>query len=184
VPGVTSEVRIEPFDLLAHAEEARALQTAALLTVSAVTGVGAPDGEVHYDRHAARDGFRAVAAHAGDELVGFAYGYHETPGSWWDSWVRPALQDAGTDHLLSGAFELVELHVAPAHHGHGLGRRLLTALLDGVTRPRVLLTTQDGANPARGFYAHLGFVDVARLTYGADVPFVVMAADLPLRQSA
>jgi len=181
---VTSDVRIEPFDLLAQAAQAKALQTEALLTVSDLTGVGAPDGEVHYDRHAAREGFRAVAAHAGEELIGFAYGYHEAPGSWWDTWVRPALRDAGTDHLLSGAFELVELHVAPRQHGQGLGRRLLAALLDGVTCPRVLLTTQDGANPARGFYAHLGFDEVARLTYGANVPFVVMASNLPLRESA
>ena len=181
---MTSDVRIEPFDLLAHSAQAKALQTQALLTVSAITGVGAPEGDVQHERHAARAGFRAVAAHAGDELVGFGDGYGETPGSWWDTWVRPALQEAGAEHLLAGAFELVELHVAPAHHGEGLGRRLLTALLDGVPCPRVLLTTQDGANPARGFYAHLGFREVARLTYGADVPYVVLASDLPLRESA
>jgi GNAT superfamily N-acetyltransferase len=78
--------------------------------------------------------------------------------------VRPALEHAGKAYLLEGAFEVVALHVAPARHGEGLGRGLLQALLDGVACPRVLLTTQDGGNPARGFYAHLGFREVARLT--------------------
>lgn len=180
---MTGDVRIEPLDLLAHAGEADAVKRAALATVAAVTGVGGDDGgEQHYERHAARDGFRAVGAWDGGRLVGFGYGYEATPGSWWDGWVRPALEAAGEAHLLEGAFEVVTLHVTPAHHGEGLGARLLDALLGDVACPRVLLTTQDGANPARGFYAHLGFREVARLSYGAEVPYVVLTRDLPWRR--
>jgi GNAT superfamily N-acetyltransferase len=176
---VTSDVRIGSFDLLAHADEADALKRAALATVAEATGIDSnDDDEQHYARHAARDGFRAVGAWDDDRLVGFGYGYLATPGSWWDGWVRPALERAGEAHLLEAAFEVVALHVRPELHGKGLGTRLLDALLDDVDAPHVLLTTQDGANPARGFYTHLGFREVARLTYGADVPYLVLARDL------
>jgi GNAT superfamily N-acetyltransferase len=172
-------VRIETLDLLAHADEADSVKRAALATVAAATGIAsADDGEQHYERHASRDGFRAVGAWDDDRLVGFGYGYHETSGSWWDGWVRPALERAGEPGLLEGAFELVALHVVPELHGEGVGTRLLGALLDDVDAPRVLLTTQDGANPARGFYHARGFREVVGLPYG-DVPFLVLTRDLP-----
>jgi ribosomal protein S18 acetylase RimI-like enzyme len=173
-------VRIEPLDLLAHADEAHALQRAALATVVEATGVGSgsEDEEQHYARHAVRQGFRAVGAWDDDRLVGFGYGHRATPGSWWDGWVRPALEAVGEAHLLQGAFELVALHVAPARHGQGLGTRLLDALVDSVEAPRVLLSTQAGANPARAFYRARGFREVAALPYGA-VPFLVLVRDVP-----
>lgn len=165
-------------DLLAHAQDAHALQRAALATVVEATGVGSDDDEHHYERHAARDGFRAVGAWDDDRLVGFGYGYRETPGSWWDGWVRPALARVGEEHLLDGAFELVELHVAPHVHRRGFGTTVLGELLDGVEAPRVLLSTQAGANPARRFYHARGFREVTELPYG-DVPFLVLTRDLP-----
>ncbi|GMA85540.1 hypothetical protein GCM10025868_07900 [Angustibacter aerolatus] len=68
--------------------------------------------------------------------------------------------------------------VAPQWHGRGLGGRLLSALCDGVGLPRVLLTTQDGPNPARAFYARQGFREVAGgLAYGS-TPYLVLARDL------
>jgi ribosomal protein S18 acetylase RimI-like enzyme len=171
-------VRIEPLDLLGHAEEAHALQRAALATVVEATGVGSQDDEHHYERHAARDGFRAVGAWDDDRLVGFGYGYVATPGSWWDGWVRPALARVGEEHLLDAAFELVELHVAPHLHGRGVGTAVLRELLAGVVAPRVLLSTQAGANPARRFYRARGFREVTELRYG-EVPFLVLTRYLP-----
>ncbi|GMA85541.1 hypothetical protein GCM10025868_07910 [Angustibacter aerolatus] len=62
------DVTIAPFDLVAHAAEAAALQTDALRTVAEVTGTGWPQSEgATYERHAAREGFRALAARRGDE---------------------------------------------------------------------------------------------------------------------
>lgn len=61
--------------------------------------------------------------------------------------------------------------------GHA-GTRLLQALLDDVGAPRALLTTQDGANPARLFYRARGFREVAQLPYG-QVPYLVLTRDLP-----
>jgi GNAT superfamily N-acetyltransferase len=172
-------VRIEVLDLLAHAGEAHRLQRAALGTVVAATGVGggSEDEEPHFERHAARKGFRAVGAWDDDRLVGFGYGHRATPGSWWDGWVRPALEAVGEARLLEGAFEVVALHVVPERHGQGVGTRLLGALLDDVNAPRVLLTTQDGANPARTFYRARGFREVAAVPYG-EMPFLVLACEL------
>jgi GNAT superfamily N-acetyltransferase len=148
-------------------------------TVVQATGVGSgsEDEDQHYARHAGREGFRAVGAWDDDRLVGFGYGHRATPGSWWEGWVRPALEEVGQANLLVGAFELVALHVAPEWHGQRLGTRLLDKLLDDVGAPRVPLTTQDGANPARRFYRARGFHELARLPYG-DVPFLVLGRDL------
>ncbi len=171
----------EPLDLLAHAAEVRALQVAALRTVAVATGVGGPDdGEPHYAQHAQRPGFRCVGVRDADRLVGFAYGMTARAGSWWDTWVRGAMTDAGRAGLLDGAFEVVAVHVDPRHHGRGAGRDLVTSLLAGVDHPRALLTTQGGSNPARGFYRRLGFAELPVEVPYDDVPFVVLTAELPL----
>lgn len=170
-------VRVERVDLLADADAFAALQSAALRTVSDATGVGARDGDVHYAAHSTMPGFAAAAVREGDTLLGYAYGYREQPGSWWDGWVRPHLTAAGRGELLDDAFALVELMVDPSRHRTGLGRRLVDALLSGRPEPRVLLTTQAGANPALGFYARLGFTQVAEGPTNAGAGFVVLARE-------
>ncbi|MBC7679249.1 MAG: GNAT family N-acetyltransferase [Pseudorhodobacter sp.] len=176
-PNGGTELRIERLDLVAHAAAARALQTAALRTVSDVTGRGAPGDDVHYPAHSARPGFDAVAAWRGDDLIGFAYGHRNASPSWWDDWVRPHLTAAGRQDVLDGSFVIVQLDVDPAWHRKGIGRRLVQALLDGRREPRVLLTTQGGANPARGFYQRLGFVELTDGPRYGDTPFVVLARE-------
>ena len=176
-----SDVRVEPLDLLAHAAPAHAIQVAALRTVAEATGIGGPDdGEPPYGRHAERPGFRCVGAWRGERLVGYAYGMATQPRSWWDTWVRGAVTDAGYAYVLDDAFELCAVFVAPDEHGRGAGRGLVTTLLDGVDHPRTVLTTQAGANPALGFYRRLGFVELAAEVEHSGVPFVVLVADLPL----
>ncbi|HEX8498912.1 MAG TPA: GNAT family N-acetyltransferase [Actinomycetales bacterium] len=172
-------MRAEPFDLLAATPQAAGLRVEALRTVTAVTGRGILDAPSHFAAHAERPRFRAVAVHEGGELAGFGYGYEEQPGSWWRARVEPALDRVGAARLLDGAFCLVELHVRPALHRSGIGRVLLRDLLDGLPHPRVLLSTQDGPNPARGFYRRLGLRDVAPVDMDG-VPYLVLTADLPL----
>lgn len=175
-PDVTA-IRVERFDLVAHAVRVRALQTAALRTVSDVTGRGAPGDDVHYPAHSAWPGFDAVAAWRGDELIGFGYGHRNAAPSWWDDWVRPHLTAVGRADVLDGSFVVVQLDVAPAWHRNGIGRRLLNALLDGRREPRVLLTTQGGPNPARAFYERLGFVELTDSPRYGDVSFLVLARE-------
>lgn len=110
--------------------------------------------------HLDRPGFVAVAACAGDALVGFGYGYLGGPGQWWHDVVAAALGREASRTWLSGAFELAELHVAPAHQGHGLGRRLIDLLITGADGTTVVLSTPDASTPARKLYRSLGFVDL------------------------
>lgn len=176
-----SPFSVGPLDLLAHAEAAHALQVAALRTVAEATGVGGPDGgEPPYARHAERPGYRCVGGWDADRLAGYAYGMTTQAGSWWDAWVRPPLAEAGCADVLDGAFELCAVFVDPAYHGRGLGRRLVTELVGAVEHPRVVLTTQAGANPARGFYRRLGFRELPAQLRHDGVPFVVLGTDLPL----
>lgn len=176
-----STLRVGSLDLLAHADRAHALQRAALRTVAEATGVGGPDGgEPPYAKHAARPGYRCLGAWDGDRLIGYAYGMTTQPGSWWDSWVRGAVTEAGRAAVLDDAFELCAVFVDPPHHRLGAGRALITALLADVDHPRTVLTTQGGPNPARAFYRRLGFDELAVEVHHEGVPFVVLAADLPL----
>ncbi|KQX63691.1 GNAT family N-acetyltransferase [Angustibacter sp. Root456] len=176
-----SPLRVEPLDLLAHTVAARTLQAAALATVVEATGVGgADDAEPPYARHAEREGYCCVGAWDDQRLVGYAYGMTTQPGSWWDTWVRAPLAGVGADAVLDDAFELCAVFVDPPSHGQGLGRWMVASLLGAVDHPRAVLTTQGGANPARGFYRRLGFTELpARLEHDG-VPFVVLTADLPL----
>lgn len=110
--------------------------------------------------HLHRRGFRAVAAHVEDEFVGFGYGYRGRAGEWWHDIVAKALGREAAKEWLADAFELAELHLAPAHHGAGIGRRMLTTLLDGVTTRTVVLSTHDHETPARSLYRSAGFEDL------------------------
>ena len=110
--------------------------------------------------HLHRHGFRAVAAVAADELVGFGYGYRGRAGEWWHDIVAKALSREAARDWLTDAFELAELHLLPAHHGRGVGRAMLTTLLDGLTTRTTVLSTHDQESPARSLYRSAGFEDL------------------------
>jgi ribosomal protein S18 acetylase RimI-like enzyme len=143
-------------------------------------------------QHTERPGFRAVGAFstaresddtAGEELVGFGYGYLVEPGQWWHDQVRAALDRRTAKRWLPGAFEVCELHVHPDHQSQGLGRRLLHALVDGLPYPAALLSTPDADTKAFRLYHADGFVDLARGYHfpGDTRPFAILGATLPLR---
>jgi ribosomal protein S18 acetylase RimI-like enzyme len=136
--------------------------------------------------HLRRSGFRAVATLATDgSLVGFGYGYHSEPGQWWHDQVSGALDPAARKTWLSDCFEVVELHVRTAAHGHGLGSRQLRALLRMAEGATTLLSTpedDESASRAWRLYRRFGFVDVLRnLTFPGDLrAFAVLGRSLPL----
>jgi ribosomal protein S18 acetylase RimI-like enzyme len=145
--------------------------------------------ETILDRHASSPGFRALAAHDGGELAGFAYGFHGAPGQWWHDMVagalaatRPSPGTPGAHAWLRDAFEVAELHVMPAFQGAGTGRSLLLRLLSGRPERSVLLSTQDTESRARRLYRGVGFTDLLtgfRFS-GGEPPYAVMGAMLPL----
>ena len=133
-------------------------------------------------RHLDHPGLRAVIASCDDGLVAFSYGYHGERGQWWHDAVSHGLSHAEADHWLSNAFEVAEVHVLPAWQGRGIGRRVLTMLLDGVTESTVVLSAIDDETPARHLYRSLGFRDLktAFRFPGSSERYAVMARPLPL----
>ena len=110
--------------------------------------------------HLDRRGLKAVAALQGDELVGIAYGYVGEPGQWWRDHVAAAMTRDQATTWLSSAFEVCEFHVRPELQGHGLGRDLLTTLLEGIGTSTAVLTTPDHETRARRFYRADGWQDL------------------------
>jgi ribosomal protein S18 acetylase RimI-like enzyme len=133
--------------------------------------------------HTGRAGFRAVAAV--DDLrqpMGFCYGYAGAPGQWWHDEVSRQLPPDLLDRWLADSFEVCELHVDPPWHNRGIGRRLLTTLLDGCPNATVVLSTPEGESLAWHLYRRMGFVDVRRghRFPGDGRAFAVLGVDLPL----
>jgi ribosomal protein S18 acetylase RimI-like enzyme len=175
-------VRWSPAEMRARLPEAMAIYAQAM-------GYSAEAGQHRAGfavTHTRRPGFRAVAAVAepggGGELLGFAYGYATAAGQWWHDQVRAALPPLVAEEWLTGCFELSELHVRPAQQGRGIGRALLTALVDELPQPVVLLSTPEGDTRAWRLYRSLGFVDLVRdhLFPGDARPFAVLGVRLPL----
>jgi ribosomal protein S18 acetylase RimI-like enzyme len=141
--------------------------------------------------HSRRIGFRCVVAVSpeadGDpgpgSIAGFGYGYRGAIGQWWFSEVARGLGDPDNPWL-SDYFELTELHVRPAHQGHGIGESLLRALVAPAPNHAVLLSTPEGENRAWRLYRRLGFTDVLRnfLFSGDTRPFAVLGRSLPIEK--
>ena len=140
--------------------------------------------------HAANPGFRAIAVidDGSGQPVGFGYGFHGAPGQWWHNTVRNALTASRGTTVASGwmddSFEVAELHVTPAHQGHGTGADVLGRLASGRPERTALLSTRDADSPARRLYRGAGFVDLLtefQFFPGGEPPYAVMGAELPLR---
>lgn len=132
-------------------------------------------------RHTLEPGWAAVVART--PPVGFAYGFHCAPGQWWYDTVRAGLRGRrrrAARGWLRDVFCVAELHVRPSAQRRGLGRALMTALLDGRQERSVVLSTPDDAAGARAFYARLGFTELADgfVFPGTPVTYTVLARDL------
>jgi GNAT superfamily N-acetyltransferase len=141
-------------------------------------------------RHAGNPGFRALTATVGPVLAGFSYGFHGAPGQWWHDTVAVALTatSSGPDaaRWLADSFEVAELHVLPRYQGGGVGRELLLRLVGDRPERTAVLSTQDTESRARRLYRGVGFTDLLtgfRFS-GAEPPYAVMGAALPLSASA
>ena len=140
--------------------------------------------------HTGNPGFRALAVtdDGSGEAAGFGYGFHGAAGQWWHDTVRRALTTshgaAGAAAWLDDSFEVAELHVAPDYQGRGIGAGVLLRLASGRPERTALLSTRDANTPARRLYHGVGFTDLLtafRFFPGAEPPYAVMGAELPLR---
>lgn len=176
--GPAEVVRWGPQDLLRHIHVAMSIYAEAMAYPPQM-------GAAHVSltaTHASRAGFRATAALADGELIGFGYGYQVQNGQWWFDQVRRAASDSDAEWL-QDSFELCELHVSPGWQGNGIGRELLTTLVADLPQKHVVLSTPEGPTRAWSLYRSVGFTDVLRNYYftGDSRPFAVLGAELPLQ---
>src|SRR5215471_17872297 len=152
------------------------------------------------ERHAAYEGFRALAvtADAGGaggapgapggpgQIVAFSYGFRGADGQWWHDVVATALTARSGRELAAAWLEIAEVHVHPDFHRRGIGRNLVLGLAEGRRERTAVLSTQDADSPARRLYRGLGFADLLTgyCFPGSAVPYAVMGAVLPLRPAA
>ena len=138
-------------------------------------------GRTRLRRHSGRDGFRFLGAFAGDELVGFVYGYTGAPGQWWYDRVARALdREARREWLDPGHFEFTELAVRPDFQGRGIGSRLHDRVLEGLPHERALLSALADNAPVVAFYRRRGWeVLLERLRFEPGRPeFTIMGRTL------
>lgn len=97
---------------------------------------------------------------------------------WWDRTLLEGIQgwslvvQAGRTvvgyiflRALAGEAEILNIAVAPAHQGRGVGRRLLAAALEQLRHAgirRVYLEVRESNAQARGFYQRQGFRQIGR----------------------
>jgi ribosomal protein S18 acetylase RimI-like enzyme len=106
--------------------------------------------------------FGIVTAEAGEQLVGFGYGFQLRPDTgWWQDFVEP-LPAGVADEWPGRTFALIDLAVDEARRGKGLGRQLTDTLLAGRREERATLSVQPTASDAQAFYVHLGWRKVGR----------------------
>jgi ribosomal protein S18 acetylase RimI-like enzyme len=138
-------------------------------------------GRTRLRRHSARDDFRFLGAFAGDELVGFVYGYTGAPGQWWYDRVAGALdREARRRWLDPGHFEFTELAVRPDFQGRGVGSRLHDRVLEGLAHERALLSALADNASVVAFYHRRGWETVLdRLRFEPGRPeFTIMGRTL------
>ena len=139
-------------------------------------------GRTRLRRHSARKDFRFVGAFAGDELVGFVYGYTGARGQWWYDRVARALDRESRRRWLDpGHFEFTELAVRPDFQGRGVGSRLHDRILEGLPHERAMLSALADNTPVVAFYRRRGWeVVLDRLRFEAGRPeFTIMGRTLP-----
>jgi ribosomal protein S18 acetylase RimI-like enzyme len=148
------------------------------------------------EQHTRNSGFRALAVRADTgrpgrrapgTIIGFSYGFTGADGQWWHDVVFSALTAKAGEALaadwLDDSLEVAEVHVHPDFQHRGIGKSLVLGLAEGRRERTAVLSTPDRDSTARRLYRGLSFADLLTdYTFpGADVPYAVMGAVLPLR---
>jgi ribosomal protein S18 acetylase RimI-like enzyme len=120
-------------------------------------GITAFENDI-FPRHLKREGFAMTAVRNGDgDLIGFCYGYIGEHGQYWTDYVAARIHPALEKAWLGGHFEIAELAVAENERGQGMGRALVTTLLNSRGEDRIALHTLEKDSPAVQLYESIGF---------------------------
>jgi ribosomal protein S18 acetylase RimI-like enzyme len=107
-----------------------------------------------------------AVARAGDELVGFAYGFTvPTDTKRWSRLVEP-LSVQVTSEWPGRTFLLFDYAVKRSYRGQGIGRKLHDALLGSRSEERATLTVQPTAVDTKRIYEHWGWHQVGQVEGG------------------
>lgn len=101
--------------------------------------------------------YSLVTAHAGDQLVGFAFGYSlRSKGGWWDG-LQPAPPEGFTEETGSRTVVLSEIEVRRAWQGRGIGRAVHDAFLSQRSEDRATLASNPKAADTHALYERWGW---------------------------
>ncbi|MEV6987424.1 GNAT family N-acetyltransferase [Sphaerisporangium sp. NPDC051017] len=125
----------------------------------------------YYPALTSRPGFRLVTARAGQEHVGFGYGYLLPAGSsWWEGLARPVEEGFATE-TGTRTFVVIDYGVLPGRRGRGTGRAIMWELLVGSGAERASLSVQPKAVETIAIYRHWGWRRVSHKDMDPPVPF-------------
>jgi GNAT superfamily N-acetyltransferase len=103
------------------------------------------------------------ATSARGDLVGFSFGFPFDVDRWWSGDASPPPAEI----LRSKKFAVIELVVHRDWRGRGIGRRLLSSLLDG-RRENYAILTADSNAPARQIYMQWGWEQIGAAKHTAE----------------
>ena len=102
-----------------------------------------------------------MTAHAGDELVGFTFGYSLKPESrWWDG-LSPEPPEDFTKEIGSRTVVLSEIEVRRAWQSRGIGRVVHDTFLSQRTEERATLASNPKAADTHALYERWGWQKTA-----------------------
>jgi GNAT superfamily N-acetyltransferase len=120
-------------------------------------------------------GFTLITARHGADLIGFSFGFRFAEGRWWGGMTTP---EPPPQVVGPSKFAVIELVVAKPWRGRGLGRALMSAVLEGRSEAHATLLSVPDAL-ARQIYDRWGWQYTANVQPAEDAP-VMHALVLPL----
>ena len=115
-----------------------------------------------------------------DPIVGFAYGYANTPDQWWHEQVARAVPTSMVAEWLMNSFRLVEIAVTPEVQRQGIGGLLHDHLLNGLPYQKAVLSTLAAETSAYWMYRKRGWeilLEYMRFP-GVTRPYRIMGLEL------
>ncbi|MEH7383771.1 GNAT family N-acetyltransferase [Bacillus sp. JJ1533] len=132
-------------------------------------------------KHSSYKGFRGfVILSKEDKVIGFSYGYTSLPGQFYHELLAKEFNSEEYHNWLQDCFEFVELAVHPSYRKQGLGKMLITKLLEDVDNKTTILTTQIDNYSARSLYESLHWKVLKEPFYPSNSkqPYVILGKEL------
>jgi GNAT superfamily N-acetyltransferase len=115
------------------------------------------------DSHMGAKGWELVAAWAGDDLAGYAYGFPLQQGTGWWRGLLTGVDPAAIEETGARTFALSELLVRAPWRGRGLGHALHDELLTRRREERATLLVEQDNETALAAYARWGWEEFGKL---------------------